>query len=51
MGELLVLTVAGLLFGAGLGAARNRAPRPLLLLCWTGAAVALLLTVLLLATD
>lgn len=51
MGELLVLAIAGLLFGAGLGAARNGAPRPLRLLCWTGSAVALLLAVLLLVSG
>ncbi len=43
--QLVILGIAGLLGGAALGAARNRAPRPLLISLLVMAAIALVLAV------
>jgi hypothetical protein len=48
MSQLAVLTFAGLLFGGALGAARARAPRPLVVALVAMAVLALVLAVVLL---
>lgn len=45
MVSMLLVGLAGLAFGGGMSASRHRAPRPLVVLLYGGAAVALVLAV------